>query len=91
MELTEDEIIEKYIRKHCVAWEMHRHQMITNGRVSCEYIVIKQKSELRKFQRNRNFLNGLNYGERSILCICIHVYRIYDGNDADNLFSKWLH
>ena len=53
---------------------------------SCGYTVIKRKPELSKFQRKKiNFINRLKYAEQKIFCICIDVYKIYDGYDYDQI------
>ena len=34
-----------------------------------------------------NFMNQLKYAERKIFCICVDVYKIYEGDDYDKLFE----
>ena len=83
MELTEDEIIEKYgkICGHCnrntlLPYE-YEYTCFSYG-----YNVIKRKHELSKIQRMKKiFTNRLNYAEQKTFCVCVYVYKIYDGND----------
>ena len=54
----------------------------------CGYNVIKRKHELSKIQRKKiNFINRLKYDEQKIFCICIDVYKIYEGDDFDKIFE----
>ena len=34
-----------------------------------------------------SFIRRLKYAEQKILCICIDVYKIYDGNDYDGIYE----
>ena len=34
-----------------------------------------------------NFLNRLKFAEHKIFCICIEVYKIYEGNDFDKIYE----
>ena len=71
MEVTEDEIIQKYAEKcgHC------RRNMLPPYEYewtcfSCVYNIIKRKRELTKIQRKKiNFINRLKYAEQKIFCI----------------------
>ena len=48
----------------------------------------KRKNELSKIQRKKiNFINRLEYAEQKIFCICIDVYKIYEGNDFDEIYK----
>ena len=48
----------------------------------------KRKRELPKIQRKKiNFINRLKYAEQKIFCICIDVYKIYEGHDYDEIFK----
>ena len=41
-----------------------------------------------KFKEKKiNFINRLKYAEHKISCICIEVYKIYDGNDYDKIYE----
>ena len=87
MELTEDEIIQKY-GKHC--GHCRRNTLLPYeyewSCFSCGFIIIKRKHELSKIQRKKiNFINRLKYAEQKIFCICIYVYKIYEGNDYDKI------
>ena len=83
MELTEDEIIEKYAKqcRHC-----NRNTLLPYENeftcFSCGYNVHRRKHELSKIQRKKiNFIIILKYAEQKIFCSCIGLYMIYDGND----------
>ena len=87
MELTEDEIIQKYSKKclHC-----NRNMLLPYDYewtcISCGFNINKHKHELSKIQRKKiNFINRLKYAEQKIFCICIDVYKIYEGNDYDDI------
>ena len=50
--------------------------------------LIKRNHELTKIQGKKiNFINRLKYAEHKIFCICIEVYKIYEGNDFDKLYE----
>ena len=89
MELTEDEIIQKYGKNcsHC-----NRNTLLPYEyeftRFSCGYNVNKRKNELSKIQRKKiNFINRLKYGEQKLFCICIEVYKIYEGDNYDEIYK----
>ena len=89
MNLTEDEIIEKYA-KHCA--HCQRNTLLPYEYeftcISCGFNVIKQKQQLSKIQRKKiYFINRLKYAEQKIFCICIDVYKIYEGDDYDKIFE----
>ena len=87
MELTEDQIIEKYAKKclHCSRNTLLPYEFEWSC-FSCNYIVSKRKHELSKIQRKKiNFINRLKYAEQKIFCICIDLYKIYDGNNYDEI------
>ena len=89
MELTEDEIIEKYAKKclHCNRNTLLPYEYEFTG-LSCGYNVIKRKHELSKIQRKKiNFINRLKYAEQKIFCNCIDVYKIYEGDDYNEIFK----
>ena len=89
MELTEDEIIQKY-GKQCESWSRNTllpYEYEFNW-CSCGYNVIKRKHELSKIQRKKiNFIDRLKYAELKIFCICVDVYKIYEGNENDKIFQ----
>ena len=75
MELTEDEIIQKY-GKRCGHY--NRNTLLPNEYeftcFSCGYTVNKRKHELTKIQRRKiNFINRLKYAEIKIFSICVDV------------------
>ena len=89
MNLSEDEIIQKY-GKHC--GHCNRNTLLQYEYeftcIACGYNVIKRKNELSKIQRKKiNFINRLKYAEQKIFCICIDVYMIYDGNKYDEIYK----
>ena len=89
MELTEDEIIQKYAKscRHC-----NRNMSLPYEYewtcISCGYNVSKRKHELSKIQRKKiNFINRLKYAGQKIFCICIDVYKIYEGDDFNEIYK----
>ena len=89
MELTEDEIIQKYAKccGHC-----NRNTLLTYEYevtcFSCGYNVNKRKHELSKIQRKEiNFINRLKYAEVKIFSICVNVYKIYEGDDFEEIYK----
>ena len=89
MEITEDEIIEKYA-KSCGHFKRNTLLPYENEFTcfSCGYNVNKRKHELSKIQRKKlNFINRLKYAEVKIFCICIDVYKTYEGNDYDDIYK----
>ena len=90
MELTEDEIIQKYGKKclHC-----NRNMLLPYEYewtcISCGFNIKKRKHELSKKQRKKiNFINRLKYAAQKIFCICIDVYKIYEGDDYDEIYKS---
>ena len=86
MELTEDEIIQKYgkqgSRNTLLPYEYKRTCF------SCGHNVNKRKHELSKIQGKKiNFIGRLKHAEGKLFCICVDVYKIYEGNDLDKLFE----
>ena len=48
----------------------------------------KRKYELSKTQRKKiNFINRLKYAEVKIFSICLDVYKIYEGDDFDEIYK----
>ena len=89
MALTKDEIIQKY-GKHC--GHCNRKMLLPYeyewSCFLCNYVVFKRKHELSKIQRKKiNFINRLKYAEQKIFCICIDLYKIYEGNDYDQIYK----
>ena len=89
MNLSEDQIIEKYAKKcgHCNRNTLLPYEYEFTC-FSCGYNVNKRKNELSKIQRKKiNFINRLKYAEQKIFCICIDVYKIYEGNDFNEIYK----
>ena len=89
MNLSEDEIIQKYAkicrlcnRKTLLPYEYEYTCF------SCGYNVNKRKHELFKIQRKKiNFINRLKYSEVKIFSICVDLYKIYEGDDYDEIYK----
>ena len=89
MELSEDEIIQKHGKKcgHCNRNTLLPYEFEWTC-FSCGYNVIKRKLELSKIQRKRiHFINRLKNAEQEIFCICIDVYKNYEGDDYDKIYE----
>ena len=89
MELTEDEIIQKYAKRcgHCNRNTLLPYEYEWSC-FSCNYIVYKRKNELSKIQRKKiNFINRLKYAEQKIFCICIDVYKIYQDHNYNGIYK----
>ena len=89
MELTEGEIIQKYGKRcgHCSRNTLLPYEYEWSC-FSCNYVVYKRKNELSKLQRKKiNFINRLKYAEQKIYCICIDLYKIYEGDDYDEIYK----
>ena len=89
MNLSEDQIIEKYGKRcaHCSRNNLLPYEYEFTC-FSCGYNVIKRKHELSKTQSEKiNFINRIKYAEQKIFCICVDVYKIYEGDDYDKVFE----
>ena len=89
MNLSEDEIIQKYAKNcgHCKRITLLPYEYEWSCFL-CNYVVFKRKHELSKIQKKKiNFINRLKYAEQKIFCICIDVYKIYEGNDYDEIYK----
>ena len=89
MNLSEDEIIEKYATKclHCNRNTLLPYEYAFTC-FSCGDNVNKQKPELSKIQRKKtNFINRLKYAEVKIFSICVDVYKIYGDDDYDEIYK----
>ena len=89
MNLSEDEIIQKYAKncRHCNRNTLlpYEYEWIC---FSCGYNVNKRKNELSKIQRKKiNFINRLKYAEVKIFSICVDVYKIYESDDYDEIYK----
>ena len=89
MEVTEDEIIQKYAKKqgHCNRNTLLPYEYEFSC-VSCGYNVIKRENELSKTQRKKNnFINRLKYAEQKTFCICFDVYKKNESDDYDKIYE----
>ena len=89
MELTEDQIIEKYAKKceHCNRNTLLPYEYEFTC-LSFGFNVNKRKHELSNIQRKKiNFINRLKYAEVKIFCICIDVFKTYEGDDYDEIYK----
>ena len=89
MELSEDEIVQKYAKYcgHCNRNTSLPYEYEFSC-FSCGYNVIRRKQELTKLHRRKlNFINGIKYAEQKIFCICMHVCKIYEGDDYNKLYD----
>ena len=89
MELTEDEIIQKYAKccGHCKRNTLLQYEYEWCC-FSCGFMVNKRKHELSKIQRKKiNFINRLKYAEVKIFSICVDLYKIYEGDDYDEIYK----
>ena len=89
MELTEDEIIQKYATNcgHCNRNTLLPYEYEYTC-FSCGYNVNKRKHELSKIQRKKiNFINRLKFAEIKIISICVDLYKIYEGDDFDEIYK----
>ena len=87
--MTEDQINEKFAKKcgHCNRNTLLPYEYEFNC-FSCGYNVNKRKHELSKIEWKKiNFINRLKYAEQKIFCICIDVYKTYEGDDYDEKFK----
>ena len=89
MDLTEDEILQKNAKqcRHCNRNTLLPYQYEFTC-IACGYNVTKRKHELSKIQRKKiNFINRLKYAEQKIFSICIDLYKIYEGDDYDEIYK----
>ena len=88
MNLSEDEIIEKYPKQcqHCNRNTLLPYEYEFTC-FSCGFNVNKRKHELSKIQRKKiNFINRIKYAAQKIFCICIDLYKIYEDDDYDEKY-----
>ena len=89
MELTEDEIVQKYGKPcgHCNRNTLLPYEYEYTC-FACGYKVSKRKNEISKIQRKKiNFLNRLKYAHCKIFSICVDIYKIHEGDDYDEIFK----
>ena len=56
--------------------------------ITCGYNINKRKHELSKIQRKRiKFTYRLMYAEQKIFCVCVDVYKLYEGDDYDKIYE----
>ena len=79
MEVTEDEIIQKYAKHcgHCSRNTLNPSESEWSC-FSCNYNIAKRKHELSKIQlKKQNFINRLKCAEHKIFCFCVEVFKLY--------------
>ena len=89
MNLSEDEIIQKDAKNcgHCKRNTLLPYEYEFTC-IACGYNVSKRKHELSKIQRKKiNFINRLRHGEVKIFSICVDLYKIYEGDDFDEIYK----
>ena len=89
MELTEDEINKKYAKNcgHCKRNTLLPYEYEFTC-FSCGCNVNKRKHEISKIQRKKiNFINRLKYAEVKNFSICVDLYKIYDGDDFNEIYK----
>ena len=89
MNLSEDEIIQKYAKNcgHCIRNTLLPYEYEFTCFVF-GYNVNKKKHELSRIQRKKiNFINRLKYAEQKIFCICKDVYKIYEDDDFNEIYK----
>ena len=89
MELTEDEIIQKFGKNcgHCNRNTLLPYEYEYTC-FSCGCNVSKRKHELSKTQRKKgNFISRLKNAEVKILSICVDVYKINEGDDYVKIYE----
>ena len=89
MELSEDQIIEKYSKKcrHCKRNTLLPYEYDFTCFV-CGYNVNKRKHGLSKIQRKKiNNIDRIKYAEVKIFSICVNVNKIYEADDCDKIFE----
>ena len=89
MEITEDEFIEKFARKgmHCTRKMLLLYEYEL-GCIYCGCDVLKPKNELSKLSRKKiNFTNPLKFAEHKQFCICVDVYKTYQGDDFNKIYD----
>ena len=89
MNLTEDEIIQKYAKncRHCNRNTLSPYEYEYTC-FSCGFKINKRKHELSKIQRKKiNFINRLKYSEVKIFAICVDVYKIFEGINYNEIYK----
>ena len=89
MELTEDEIIEKYGKKclHCSRNTLLPYEYEWTC-FSCGYNLLKRKHEISKIQRKKiNFINRIKDAEQNFFCIGVDVYKNCEGSVYDKKYE----
>ena len=91
MNLSEDVIIEKYAKRcgHCNRNTLLPYEYEWTC-ISCGYNINKCKHELSKIQRKKIFINRIKYAEVKIFSICVDLYKIYEGDDYDEIYKVLL-
>ena len=72
--------------------ETHYYHMSMNTLYLMWIQPIKRKHELSKIRFKKiNFINRLKYAEHNFFCICVDVYKNYEGNDYDKKTKFYQH
>ena len=85
--MSEDEIIERYVKK---CGPCNQNTLLPYSYewtcISCGFNLIKGKHELSKIHRKKlNFVQRIKFAEQKLFCICIHVFKLYEGKDYDKI------
>ena len=88
MELTEGEMNKKYgkLCGHCNQNTLLPYEYERTC-VSCAFNLIKKGHELTKNSTKKIFMNRLQYAELKIFCICVDVFKTYEGNEYVKIFE----
>ena len=89
MDLTEDQKIEKYVKKrmHCTRNTLLPYEYEYTC-FTCGYNVIKWKNELSKISRKKlNFMNRSKYAQHKTFCLWMNVYKSWEGVDFNGIFE----
>ena len=89
MNLSEDEIIQKYAKNcgHCSRNTLLTYEYELTSE-TCGYNVTKRKHGLSKFQGKKiNVIKRFKNAEQKTFCFCVNVCQIYVGNECNKIFE----